>query len=500
MNGRDRLLMALDGGEPDRVPRALSFYRVDLKTPGAGRPVPGGRGGDGREFRPVSPCRRRKRRWSGWPSRMRPTRGWAAPAQVAHLCPLGLSPRNARLHQPTGRRRGRWTTCAAFRFPDTSAPYLAKGLARQVQALHARGMAAGGGLPHLGGELFEAAWRLRGLENFLLDLVERPDWADYLLDRLADLARRNAEALARAGVDLLALDDDVGMPGTMIIGPAMWRRFLKPRMAGIIQAARAIQPDLRVLYHSDGYFEPIVGDLIEIGVNAINPLEPEHMDAAHIRRRFGPRLALWGTVGRQTTFSFATPEEIRREVRERIETLGRAGLILCPAYDIDEPDIPWANIAAFVEGGQVEPAIRAEDVPGLELFGDGHQAVGLEDDDVALAGVDQALLLELAHGADGRFEDGAGHVGDLLAAEGDGDAHCPAGSALAGGGGQAEQHAGHAALDLFHGQAADRLVGVLQAAAQLLKQRPGQVGVGAHQVDILGAAQADRHRRLDGLG
>jgi len=166
-----------------------------------------------------------------------------------------------------------------------------------------------------------------------------PDWADFLLDRLAALARRNAEALARAGVDLLALDDDVGMPGTMIISPAMWRRFLKPRMAGIIQAARAIRPGLRVLYHSDGHFEPIVGDLIEIGVNAINPLEPEHMDAAHIRHQFGPRLALWGTVGRQTTFSFATPEEIRREVRERIETLGRAGLILCPAYDIDEPDI-----------------------------------------------------------------------------------------------------------------------------------------------------------------
>ena len=150
-------------------------------------------------------------------------------------------------------------------------------------------------------------------------------------------------------MDLLALDDDVGMPGTMMISPATWRRFFKPRMAGIIQAARAIRPGLPVLYHSDGYFEPIVGDLIEIGVNAINPLQPEHMDAARIRRRFGPRLALWGTVGRQTTLSFAAPEEIRREVRERIETLGRAGLILCPAYDIDEPDIPWANIAAFVE-------------------------------------------------------------------------------------------------------------------------------------------------------
>jgi uroporphyrinogen decarboxylase len=73
------------------------------------------------------------------------------------------------------------------------------------------------------------------------------------------------------------------------------------------------------------------------------------MDAEAIRRRFGPRLALWGTVGSQTTFSFASPEAIRREVEHRIATLGRAGLILSPAYDLGEPDIPWANVAAFLE-------------------------------------------------------------------------------------------------------------------------------------------------------
>jgi uroporphyrinogen decarboxylase len=117
---------------------------------------------------------------------------------------------------------------------------------------------AAGGMPHLGGELFEAAWRLRGLENLLLDLIERPDWAHYLLDRLADLARRNAATLAQAGVDVLALDDDVGMPKTMMISPAMWRQFFKPRLANIIQAARLVKSDLRVLFHSDGYFEPIV--------------------------------------------------------------------------------------------------------------------------------------------------------------------------------------------------------------------------------------------------
>jgi uroporphyrinogen decarboxylase len=273
------------------------------------------------------------------------------PAQMATYLHWDYRPETPDHRNPLARAR-RLDDLRSFPFPDLSAPYYVDGLALQVQALHECGLAAGGNLPHLGGELFEAAWRLRGLENFLLDLLERPDWAHFLLDRLTDLARRNAETLTRAGIDVLALDDDIGMPGTMMISPAAWREFFKARLAAIIEAARAIKPDLRVLYHSDGYFEPILGDLVEIGVNAINPLQPDHMDAGRIRSRFGPSLALWGTVGRQTTFSFASPEEIRQEVRLRIETLGRAGLILCPAYDVDEPDIPWQNVAAFLDAAR----------------------------------------------------------------------------------------------------------------------------------------------------
>jgi uroporphyrinogen decarboxylase len=345
MNARERLLIAMDGGEPDRVPCALSFYRVDVR-----RLAPSGQYRDDLvdvdfvEF-PLSPEEKRLRRLA------QPYEGdtrLGTAAQAATYARWDYRPQSPQRRNPLALARS-LDDLRDFPFPDVTAPYRSDGLARQVLSLHRRGMAAGGNLPHLGGELFEAAWRLRGLENFLLDLVERPDWAHFLLDRLADLACRNAEALARAGVDLLALDDDVGMPRTMMIGPATWREFFKPRLERIIQAARAIQPGLRILYHSDGYFEPIVGDLAEIGVNAINPLQPDHMDAVRIRRQFGSRPALWGTVGCQTTFSFSSPEAIRQEVKLRVETLGRAGLILCPAYDLDEPDVPWQNLAAFLE-------------------------------------------------------------------------------------------------------------------------------------------------------
>ena len=345
MDSRERLLTALDGDTPDRVPCALGFYSVNLEKlvpPHVYRE-------DLIDVRfvqfPISPAEKALRErvsTFSYDTRL------GTPSQVLTYSQWDYHPEAPLQRNPLTDAQS-LDDLRAYPFPDTSKPYRVDQLSQDVATWHGCGLAVGGNLPHLGGELFEAAWRLRGLENFLLDLVEHPDWVDFLLDQLAGLARQNAEALAAAGVDVLSLDDDVGMPGTMILSPVMWRRFFKPRLAEIIGAARAIKPDLRVLFHSDGFFEPIVGDLVEIGVNALNPLQPEHMNAAQIRRTYGPRLALWGTVGHQTTFSFARPEEIRREVKERVETLGRAGLILSPAYDIDEPDIPWRNIIAFLE-------------------------------------------------------------------------------------------------------------------------------------------------------
>ena len=347
MDGRARVLAALDGQEPDRVPVALAFYHVDggsLAPPGAWRD-------DAVDVAFVSfpisaeeeDLRRRAMPYDG------DTRIGNA-SQVARYARWGYRPEEPAGGNPLERAET-LADLERFPFPEVGGTRIVESVARQVRDLHARGLAAGGNTPHLGGELFEAAWRLRGLERFLVDLVERREMAHYLLDRLAELARRNATTLALAGVDVLSLDDDVGMPRTMIMGPGTWREFFRPRLAGIVEAARAVKPDIRVIYHSDGHIEPILDDLLDIGIVGINPVQPDHMDAVRIRRRYGPRLALWGTVGRQTTFSFATPNEIRAEVRMRVETLGRAGLVLCPAYDIDEPDIPWANVAAFLEAG-----------------------------------------------------------------------------------------------------------------------------------------------------
>jgi uroporphyrinogen decarboxylase len=143
------------------------------------------------------------------------------------------------------------------------------------------------------------------------------------------------------------LDDDVAMPTDMLISPRLWRELFKPRMAEVIRLARAASPDLIVFYHSDGNFTRIVPDLVEIGVDVINPIQPDCMDAVAIRRQFGDRLALWGAVGTAWLWDRGSPAMIRREVRRCIEALGPQGLLLCPAYDVDFT--PLENLRAFSE-------------------------------------------------------------------------------------------------------------------------------------------------------
>lgn len=220
-------------------------------------------------------------------------------------------------------------------------------LPAEIDKWHEQGFAVAGSPPHLGGDLFEPAYRLRGFETFLEDLLERKDLACYLLDQLTAMLLHSVVILAEAGVDILLLDDDVATPNHLILSPALWREYFKPRLADVIRTARDASPDLLVFYHSDGNFTGILPDLIDIGVNVVNPVQPDCMDAAAIHSEFGDRLALWGTVGTALMWDRGTPDQIRNEVKRRIETSGPEGLLLSPAYDIDFT--PLENIVAFVE-------------------------------------------------------------------------------------------------------------------------------------------------------
>ena len=233
-----------------------------------------------------------------------------------------------------------------YPLPDLDADYRTVGLAAEVARIHGRGLAAAAPVTCT---IYEVAWQIRGLEELLTDMLSQPEMASCLFERLAELRIAQAAAYLRAGCDILMLGDDVAAQTGMIMSPALWRRFLKPLMARIIDEARAIVPGIPVFYHTDGDCRAIVEELIEIGITILNPVQPECMDPAEMKRRYGDRLAFWGTIGIQGTLPFGTPADVRREVKTRIETVGAGGgLFLGPSHMI-EPEVPWDNLVALYE-------------------------------------------------------------------------------------------------------------------------------------------------------
>jgi uroporphyrinogen decarboxylase len=232
-----------------------------------------------------------------------------------------------------------------YPLPDPAHPARHAHLQSETAALHARHLAVQGEL-HC--TVFETAWDIRGFQETLTDLVRNPDIVQALFDRLTAQRIVEAQQLALAGVDVLRLGDDVAGQAGMLMSPATWRRWLKPRLARVIEAARAVKPDLHIFYHSDGDCRAIIPELIEIGVTVLNPVQPECMDPARLKAQYGDRLAFWGTVGTQTTMPFGSPAEVRAVVKERIETVGRGGgLLISPTHTL-EPEVPWQNLLAFV--------------------------------------------------------------------------------------------------------------------------------------------------------
>jgi len=183
-------------------------------------------------------------------------------------------------------------------------------------------------------------------------MILNEEYAECLLDRIAELQKFRAKRFALAGVDVILIGDDVGMQDRMLMSPATWRKWLKPRTAAIIAAAREVKPDVVFFYHSDGFIEPIIPELSEIGIDVLNPLQPECMDPAVIKERYGDRLAFWGTVGIQNTLPFGTPEDVEAEVKLRIETVGKGGgLYLSPTHVI-APEVPYENLFALVKAAK----------------------------------------------------------------------------------------------------------------------------------------------------
>ncbi|GIV14691.1 MAG: hypothetical protein KatS3mg022_0126 [Armatimonadota bacterium] len=230
-----------------------------------------------------------------------------------------------------------------YPWPDFTPPYRHEHLEAEVQAWHSKGYFVTG----FAGHIFETAWQIIGFERIFRDFIENPEFVEWVLEKITQDNCFKARRLAEAGVDMVQFGDDVGMQDRLMMRPEVWRRFLKPRLAREIAAARAVRPNIPIWYHSDGNIADIIEDLIEVGVTVLNPVQPECLNMDWVKREFGDRLAFWGTIGTQTVMPFGKPEDVKQAVKEMIDRFA-PGLVIAPTHVI-EPDVPWENILAFFE-------------------------------------------------------------------------------------------------------------------------------------------------------
>jgi uroporphyrinogen decarboxylase len=181
--------------------------------------------------------------------------------------------------------------------PNPSHPELYSDMKRMIGDFKDQYWIVGGALT----TSFECAKDLRGLEKILMDLVLNPEIVERILDIPYQYHKSVAKTFTKMGVDMIWLGDDVGAQHSMLISPKHWRKYIKPLLADIIMEVKSINPHVKVAYHSDGHIYPIIPELIEIGLDVLNPIQPGAMNPAQLKKEFGEHLCFWGSIDQQHT-------------------------------------------------------------------------------------------------------------------------------------------------------------------------------------------------------
>lgn len=196
---------------------------------------------------------------------------------------------------------------------------------------------------------FEMYWRLRGMQGALVDMIETPGLAGEMFRRCVDFALYLGEkAMAEFPLDWLWTGDDVASQEAMMFSPRLWRELIKPELARLFAAGK--QRRLWVAYHCCGALRPIIPDLVEIGLDVLNPIQSNcpGMDPFELKREFGDRLAFMGGVDTQELLPRGSPLQVSRAISALIEgmTADGGGYILAASHTIP-PETPDENIFAM---------------------------------------------------------------------------------------------------------------------------------------------------------
>jgi len=201
--------------------------------------------------------------------------------------------------------------------------------------------------------IFETAWLMRGMQTFLTDFYLEPEIAHAICERIVDIRVRQARHFAQAGVDIIRLGDDIVTQRGRMMSAEIYREFIQPGVKRIVAAAKAVNPEVIIFMHCCGRVEDVIDDLIDAGIEVLNPVQPECNDLRRIKAQYGDRLSFCGAIDTGWVLPHGTPADVRAEVRRRIRDLGPGGGYILASVHCIQPDVPLENVIAMLDEAKI---------------------------------------------------------------------------------------------------------------------------------------------------
>jgi uroporphyrinogen decarboxylase len=243
----------------------------------------------------------------------------------------------------------------SYPFPDPLDPGRVAGVEAEARELHENTDYAVVGTPGGPVNIFELAWYLRGLDQMLMDLLVDKPFVHALLRKVTDLQKaKYGEFLRKCGkyLDIVRIGDDMGTQQQPFFSPALYREMIKPYHQEYFSFIKE-HTDASLMLHSCGNVYPLIPDLIEAGVDILNPIQvsAKDMDPQRLKQEFGDRLTFSGAIDTQHVLPHGSPHEVEEEVRRRIQELGPGGGYMIASVHNIQPDVPPENVVAMFHAG-----------------------------------------------------------------------------------------------------------------------------------------------------
>ena len=200
----------------------------------------------------------------------------------------------------------------------------------------------------VGCSMLEGSWYLRGLENLLMDFYLNKDFVIELFDKTMEYTLKLSKKLVEIGVDIIFWGDDIANEKGPYIDPKLYRELIKPRHAHMVEEIKKINKDIKIAFHTDGKIEWALDDLVEIGIDILNPLQPDVNDVEGIKKKYGKKLSFWGNVDTRNIMTSGSFLDVVNEVKKVVSILSPGGgHILCSNHVVQASPRALDNIIHY---------------------------------------------------------------------------------------------------------------------------------------------------------